>query len=113
APLAELADAKRAWVSVALVQRYDPLWALLDRLADEGALGTLSHAHVRIINGPPQRYTAWGSGWMLDPATAGGGELLNLGIHGMDYLRHLAGEPLRVTGAVVSRRAHVLLIEDF
>ena len=113
APLAALAEAKRDWVSVALVQRYDPLWALLDRLTDEGALGTLSHAHVRIINGPPQRYTAWGSGWMLDPATAGGGALLNLGIHGMDYVRHLAGEPLRVAGAAMSRRAHRLPIEDF
>ena len=113
APLADLAETRGAWVSLALVQRYDPFWALLDRLAGEGALGTLSHAHVRIINGPPQRYTAWGSGWMLDPATAGGGALLNLGIHGMDYVRRLAGEPLRVTGAAVSRRAYKLSIEDF
>jgi predicted dehydrogenase len=113
APLLELADRRKAWVSVALVNRYDPLWALLDRLERDGQLGTLAHAHVRIVNGPPQRYTAWGSGWMLDPATAGGGALLNLGIHGMDFARHLAGEPLRVAGAVVASRAHGLPVEDF
>ena len=112
-PLAILAAERRAWVSVALVQRYDPLWALLDRLRDKGTLGTLSHGHVRIINGPPQRYAAWGSAWMLDPALGGGGALLNLGIHGMDYLRYLAGQELTVVGASVSRRAHEQPIEDF
>jgi predicted dehydrogenase len=111
--VAELAEKKGAWVSVALVQRYDPIWGVLDDLQDEGVLGHVAHAHVRIVNGPPQRYAAWGSGWMLDPATAGGGALLNLGIHGMDYVRHLSGESLEMVGAVVGHRAHGLPIEDF
>ena len=113
AAVADLAERRRAWVSVALVQRYDPIWNVLDRLRDDGTLGNVAHAHVRIVNGPPQRYAAWGSGWMLDPVTAGGGALLNLGIHGMDYARHLAGEPLEVVGAALGRRAHSLPIEDF
>jgi predicted dehydrogenase len=111
--VAELAAKKGAWVSVALVQRYDPIWGVLDDLRDENVLGEIAHAHVRIVNGPPQRYAAWGSGWMLDPKTAGGGALLNLGIHGMDYVRHLSGEALEVVGAAVGRRAHGLPIEDF
>ncbi len=114
-PLATLAAARGAWVAVALVQRYDPLWSLLDELRDAGRLGSVTHLHMRIINGPPQRYVAWGAGWMLDPSTAGGGALLNLGIHGIDYFRHLAGrdEPVRVCGAAVSRRVHRLPIEEF
>jgi len=114
-PLAALAAARRSWVAVALVQRYDPLWSLLDDLRDTGRLGSVTHLHVRIINGPPQRYVAWGAGWMLDPSTAGGGALLNLGIHGIDYVRHLVGpdEPVRVCGAAVSRRTHRLPIEEF
>ncbi|MGI8424168.1 MAG: Gfo/Idh/MocA family protein [Chloroflexota bacterium] len=111
--IAELAERKRAWVSVALVQRYDPIWDVLDRLRDAGRLGDVAHAHMRIVNGPPQRYAAWGSGWMLDPMTAGGGALLNLGIHGLDYMRHLVGGPLTVVGAALGRRAHGLPIEDF
>ena len=108
-----LAEKRRAWISVALVQRYDPIWRVLDELSDENVLGNVAYAHVRIVNGPPQRYAAWGSAWMLEPKSAGGGALLNLGIHGMDYMRHLAGERLRVVGAAVGNRAHGLGIEDF
>jgi predicted dehydrogenase len=106
------------WVSVALVQRYDPLWGLLDGLQAEGRLGAVAHYHVRIVNGPPRRYAEWGSGWMLDPATAGGGALLNLGIHGVDAFLHLVGDPpgpaaVQVTGAAVTARAHGGAVEDY
>ena len=113
AELSRLAAERGAWVSVALVQRYDPLWGLLDQLDEAGALGAVAHAHVRIVNGPPQRYADWGSGWMLDPATAGGGALLNLGIHGVDYVLRLAGEAVSVAGAAVTHRAHGQPVEDF
>src|SRR4051812_28517326 len=51
APLADLAETRGAWVSVGLLQRYDSFLALLDRLAGGGGLGTLGHAHVRILHG--------------------------------------------------------------
>jgi predicted dehydrogenase len=113
APLMELEKRKGGWTSVALVQRYDPLWRVLDRLEAAGTLGDIGYAHMRIVNGPPQRYAAWGSSWMLDPATAGGGAMLNLGIHGMDYLRRLAGGAVCVTGAAIGRRMHNQKVEDF
>ncbi|MBI3973740.1 MAG: Gfo/Idh/MocA family oxidoreductase [Chloroflexi bacterium] len=113
APLAGRVAAKGGWVSVALVQRYDPLWTILDELRESGRLGNLAHAHLHIINGPPQRYAAWGSGWMLEPATAGGGALVNLGIHGIDYFHHLTGEPATVAGAAIGSLAHGEAIEDF
>lgn len=113
AAVAALAATRQSWLSVALVQRYDPLWALLDTLRDAGRLDSLAHLHMRIVNGPPQRYAAWGSGWMLDPATAGGGALLNLGIHGVDYFLHLAGEAVAVSGAAVTSRAHRTAVEEF
>jgi predicted dehydrogenase len=118
--VAALARARGAWVSVALVQRYDPLWALLDELRQgegEGAgndrLGTIAHFHMRIVNGPPQRYAAWGAGWMLRPQTAGGGALLNLGIHGVDAFLHLTGAAPAVAGAALSFAAHRQEVEDF
>jgi predicted dehydrogenase len=112
-PLADLAAAKGAWASVALVKRYDPLWDVLDRLREDGTLGEIAHAHLRLVNGAPQRYAAWGCAWMLDPATAGGGALMNLGIHGIDFVRHLAGSPVRVAGAAVTYRMHEQKIEDY
>jgi predicted dehydrogenase len=115
-----LARERKGWVSVALVQRYDPLWGLLDELrhgGDAGAgadrLGAIAHFHMRVVNGPPQRYAAWGSGWMLRPQTAGGGALLNLGIHGVDAFLHLTGEAPTVAGAALSFSAHRQEVEDF
>jgi predicted dehydrogenase len=120
AQVAALARERRSWVSVALVQRYDPLWALLDELRSGGGagggadrLGAMAHFHMRIVNGPPQRYAAWGSGWMLRPQTAGGGALLNLGIHGVDAFLHLTGETPAVVGAALSYVAHRQAVEDF
>ena len=68
---------------------------------------------MRIVNGPPQRYAAWGSGWMLRPQTAGGGALLNLGIHGVDAFLHLTGEAPAVAGAALWYAAHRQEVEDF
>jgi predicted dehydrogenase len=123
AAVARAVRARGTWLSVALVQRYDPLWGILDALRAEGRLGAVAHLHARIVNGPPQRYAAWGSGWMLDPRTAGGGALLNLGIHGVDTFLHLTGtagtagtpgdEAVQVAGAAIGSRAHEQAIEDF
>jgi predicted dehydrogenase len=113
ASLAQLGEQRQAWVAVALVQRYDPLWATIDALHDSGRLGEIAHLHVRIVNGPPQRYATWGSGWMLHPATAGGGAMLNLGIHGVDSFLHLTGAPATVAGAALTHQAHHQAVEDF
>jgi predicted dehydrogenase len=50
---------------------------------------------------------------MLDPATAGGGCLRNLGPHGFDLFRFLTGEEARVTGAQMSFRVRGQAVEDY
>ena len=50
---------------------------------------------------------------MLDPETAGGGCLRNLGPHGFDLFLFLTGEEARVTGAQLSRRARGQPVEDY
>jgi predicted dehydrogenase len=111
-PLVERAE--RGWVTVALPQRYQPIWTKLDELREGGRLGTLGHVGVRGINGPPWRYRAYGVPWMLDPAVAGGGPLRNIGIHLTDALVQLmAADSLRVVGAARMNRMHGEPIEDF
>jgi len=106
--------AERTWVSVAFPQRYLPLWSAFEQRRDAGTLGTIAHASVRQINGPPARYRAYGVEWMLDPAVAGGGPLRNIGIHGVDHLVQLLGEHgLRIESASRTNHVYAEAIEDY
>jgi predicted dehydrogenase len=101
------------YAAVPLSQRYQPFAIRARELLAAGRFGPLSHVYVRINRPGPARYPAWDSGWMLDPAEAGGGCLRNLGPHGLDIFLYLTGEDARVTGAQISTRAHGLLVEDY
>jgi predicted dehydrogenase len=61
--------------------------ALRDRIA-AGALGRVVRTHGHGI------HAGWGpSGWFTDPALAGGGALIDMGIHAIDTVRFLLGDP--------------------
>lgn len=113
--LARLRDQARAggaFVGVPLPNRFGPVGREMARLAGEGRLGAVGHAHFRIVNGPPRRYPDDGVAWMLDPAVSGGGALRNLGIHGIDAACSLAQGRLRIVSAVVGNRLHEARVED-
>lgn len=111
--LADLAEARGAWVSVPFPNRQSP-WAAKARemiAADE--FGAISHIVFRIIRPTMQRYVEWDSPWMLDRSQAGGGALTNLGGHGMDMSRFLLGEDVQVASAVISNIVHASEVEDY
>jgi len=114
APLLATARRHGRFVAVALAHRTGPIDGEIARLRAAGALGAISHMQFRIINGPPQRYPAWGVGWMLDRAQSGGGALRNLGLHGLDAFAALAGGQLvEVVHASFGRGVHGADVEDF
>jgi predicted dehydrogenase len=113
ATVADKAARLGAFVAVPLAQRYQPFAVRARELLAAGRFGPLSHIYVRINRPGPARYRDWDCPWMLDPAEAGGGCLRNLGPHGLDMFLHLTGEEAQVTGAQVSRRAHVQPVEDY
>ena len=123
-PLGRNADEARAtaaaieragvFASVCFPNRHLEIWDAFRALTVEGALGTVIHAHFRVVNGPPERYRAYGVPWMLDPAVSGGGALRNLGIHGCDAALALAGaRELRLVGGTISSIGHRGPVEDF
>lgn len=111
--VADKAAAIGAFAAVPLYQRHHPFVARARELLAAGRFGPLSHLYFRVNRPTSARYPGWDSPWMLDPAQAGGGCLRNLGSHGLDLFLHLTGEPARVTGAQLSRRALDQPVEDY
>jgi predicted dehydrogenase len=50
---------------------------------------------------------------MLSKADAGGGALINLGIHGIDLFRYITSEEPQVVSAVTSHAVHKREVEDY
>jgi predicted dehydrogenase len=111
--LADLAESKKAWAAVPMPFRYSMFAETAIAMRDRGELGTISHLLFRFNQPGVQRYIDLGSPWMLSKADAGGGALLNLGIHGFDLCRHLTGEEPTVVSAVTSRSMHGGETEDY
>lgn len=73
-----------------------------------------THAHFRILAGPPQRYLRDGVPWVLSRSRYGGGALRNLGIHAADAALTIAnGAALTICSATTSKRLHNLEVDDF
>ena len=110
AALCKRAEAKRLYVAVPFILR---VGELLGRIREsEAALAPrLHHAAFRFIAGPVTRYRN-GADWMLDPAQAGGGCTINLGVHFIDLFRQLARQPVRAVRAVMTNRSQGVAVED-
>jgi predicted dehydrogenase len=111
--LASLAEAKGAWVAAPWSMRHS-IWAeTVHQVIADGQAGKVSHVRFRMVRPGVQRYVDQGCPWMLRKAEAGGGVLLNLGVHGFDLCRWLTGEEPEVVSAVVSNAVHGLDVEDY
>ncbi|MEW6047398.1 MAG: Gfo/Idh/MocA family oxidoreductase [Bacillota bacterium] len=88
------------------------------KLVQEGAIGRIVSLRMRFSHEGP--YVSWPaeSRWFLDRRLAGGGALLDMGIHAVDLASWLVGADIREVAAMTSpvevdseveRTAHVLL----
>jgi predicted dehydrogenase len=111
--LADLADSKHAWAAVPMPFRYSLFAETAVEMRQRGELGTISHMLFRFNQPGVQRYLDLGSPWMLSKADAGGGALINLGIHGFDLFRYITAEEPQVVAAVTSHSIHKREVEDY
>jgi predicted dehydrogenase len=111
AATAAKAARKRAFAATALVMRQSEFLTRLREHAGDEAFDYMSfqyNAHQT------DHFEKAGCLWALDKAQAGGGALLALGIHYLDFFALLTeGHPVKVVGAAISNRAEGRSIEDF
>ena len=108
--IADRAAAAGVFAAVPFVLRHCPL---IDTVREVAGGETLQYITFKFVGGMVDRYRQQRVEWMLDRTTAGGGPLLNLGVHHLDLCRVLLPDvPLRVTGAAISSHTAQLSIED-
>jgi predicted dehydrogenase len=96
------------FAAVPFVIRYSPF---VDTIRESG--GTPQYIVFKFVGGMVDRYHEQRVEWMLHRATAGGGALLNLGVHFLDLCRVLLPDTtLQVVGAAMSNHFSGLDIED-
>ena len=113
-----LAKASRRVLMVGFTHRFYEFNRRARKLVSDGAIGTVLSFRVRFAHQGP--YIAWPaeSGWFLSRTQAGGGALIDMGIHAVDLVRWLTGSEVVEVSAMlanpdpegeVDRIAHVVL----
>jgi predicted dehydrogenase len=95
--LLRAAAGSRGRVKVGFNHRYHPALRQAHALFREGQIGELLYLRGRYGHGGRLGYERE---WRADPAVAGGGELLDQGVHLIDLARWFAGEFTAVSGRV-------------
>src|SRR5215470_11113360 len=90
-----IAACRRAGVKLMYAEElcFAPKYVRAKELADEGALG-----EVYLVRQSEQHYGPH-SDWFWDPALAGGGVLMDMGCHGIEFARWVLGKPAARTVA--------------
>ncbi len=94
------AEARRV-LMVAMQRRYGALERIAKEAIDGGAIGAPHFIRARLSHGGPQNW-APGQTWFTTAAEAGGGAMLDLGVHVADLAIWFLGEVESVTGAVAT-----------
>lgn len=81
-------------------KRYNSLFSIIKKIIDEGTLGKIVNSRYYLSHYGP--YKSWRAKskerWFYDSQKAGGGVLLDLGVHCIDLLRYIIGEYKNIEG---------------
>ncbi|MFN8523999.1 MAG: Gfo/Idh/MocA family oxidoreductase [Chloroflexota bacterium] len=92
---------------VCFYQRFSARNQKIKELLEQGAIGRVVEARWSSSSRQSQRVEAW----RQDPAQSGGGPLMDVGVHCIDLMRYLLGEPGQVV-AMTDTLAGTYPVED-
>jgi len=98
-------DAARV-LMVAMQRRFGGLELAIKRAIDQGAIGTPHFIRSRLSHGGPELW-APGQNWFFERGDAGGGAMLDLGVHVADLARWLMGEVESVSGQIATLEKNI------
>jgi predicted dehydrogenase len=98
-PVLEAAHATGVVVKVGFNKRFHPAFRKARELVDAGAVGPLLYVRGRYGHGGRVGYDRE---WRADPGVAGGGELLDQGVHLIDLARWFLGDFAAVGGHIAT-----------
>jgi predicted dehydrogenase len=108
--IAARAAQAKVFAAVPFVIRYSKL---IDTIREVAVGEAVQYVVFKFVGGMVDRYREQRVEWMLHRATAGGGPLLNLGVHFIDLCRVLLPDTqLKVVGSAMSNSFSGLDIED-
>jgi predicted dehydrogenase len=102
---AMIAAARDAGVLLAVAHnlRFVPIYSAMQKLLAEGAVGRIFSARGFFMHAGPDEFWGATSDWFWQEGQAGGGSLLDMGIHMIDLLRWMVGRPVAEVSAMTAR----------
>ena len=83
--------------------RFVPIYQAMQKAIAEGAIGRPLSARGVFMHAGPDEFWGATSDWFWEQGQAGGGSLLDMGIHMIDLLRWMIGRPVREVSAMTAR----------
>lgn len=102
-----IAQCARAPVAVGLMKAYEPIYRKAEDLLNDGVLGTLTNVEGVALFGQVLRRQR---GWVYSKSQAGGGALINAGLHVLHLLYRFAGPVTQVQAQL--KQVHSEEVED-
>jgi predicted dehydrogenase len=102
---AMIAAAREAGVTLMVAHnlRFAPIYEQVKRIVAEGAIGMPLAARGVFMHAGPDEFWGATSDWFWQAETAGGGALIDMGIHMIDLLRWFIDRPVVEVSAMTSR----------
>ena len=98
-------------------QRHHPAHRVIAAEIARGSVGQVTAVRVNYACWVDPQWRSPGAesddfNWRADPAVAGGGAVMDLGLHGLDLAQMLLGEPLERLHIELQRRVHAYAVDD-